>query len=70
VIVATNLENLVDALASAQSDPTAIAEATVAFLGEVCKRFSPTAFGDRFEQEARDSCARPCRGNPVHCFTI
>jgi UvrD-like helicase C-terminal domain len=61
----TGLENLVDALAFAQSDPTAIAAATVAFLGEVCKGFSPTAFGDRFEQEARDGCARPCRGKPA-----
>jgi UvrD-like helicase C-terminal domain/AAA domain len=61
----TGLENLVDALASAQNDPTAIAAATVAFLGEVCKGFSPTAFGDRFEQEVRDGCARPCRGKPA-----
>jgi hypothetical protein len=61
----TGLENLVDALASAQSDPTAIAAATVAFLGEVCKGFSPTAFGDRFKQEVRDGCARPCRGKPA-----
>lgn len=61
----TGLENLVDALASAQSDPTGIAAATVAFLGEVCKGFSPTAFGDRFEQEVHDGCARPCRGKPA-----
>ena len=61
----TGLENLVDALASAQSDAMATAAATVAFLDEVCKGFSPTAFGNRFEQEVRDSCARPCRGKPA-----
>jgi len=34
-------------------------------MGDVGKGFSPSAFGDRFEQEARDRCTGRCRGKPA-----
>jgi DNA helicase-2/ATP-dependent DNA helicase PcrA len=61
----TGLEKLVDSLTSGHGNPTALAAATVAFMGEIGKGFSPSAFGNRFEQEARDGCSRPCRGRPA-----
>lgn len=61
----TGLENLVDALSAGHGDPAALAAATTAFMGDVGKGFSPSAFGDRFEQEARDGCSRSCRGKPA-----
>lgn len=61
----TGLENLVDAVSAGQGDPAALAAATVAFMGEVGKGFSPSTFGDRFEQESRDGCTRSCTGKPA-----
>ena len=52
-----------DALAAGQGDRAALAAAIVAFMGEVGKRFSPSAFGDRFEKEVREGCKVTCRGN-------
>jgi len=48
-----------------RGDCTALAAAIVAFMGEVGKGFSPSAFGDRFEKEVREGCTRNCRGKPV-----
>jgi hypothetical protein len=59
------LEKLVDAIAAGQGDRAALAAAIVAFMGEVGKGFSPSAFGDRFEKEVRERCAGNCRGKPA-----
>ena len=59
------LEKLVDALAAGQGDRAALAAAIVAFMGEVGKGFSPSAFGDRFEKEVREGCKGNCRGKPA-----
>ena len=56
------LEKLVDALGVGQGDRAALAAAIVAFMGEVGKGFSPSAFGDRFEKEVREGCTGNCRG--------
>jgi hypothetical protein len=59
------LEKLVDALAAGQGNRSALAAAIVAFMGEVGKGFSPSAFGNRFEKEVRESCTGNCRGKPA-----
>jgi hypothetical protein len=59
------LEKLVDAIAAGQGDCAALAAAVVAFMGDVGKGFSPSAFGNRFEKEARDGCTGNCRGIPA-----
>jgi hypothetical protein len=59
------LEKLVDALAAGQGDRAALAAAIVAFMGEVGKGFSPSAFGNRFEKEVREGCTGNCRGKPA-----
>jgi DNA helicase-2/ATP-dependent DNA helicase PcrA len=61
----SGLENLVDALAAGQGDCGAVAASIVAFMSVVGKGFSPSAFGDRFEQEARDGCTAMRRGKPA-----
>ena len=59
------LEKLVDAVSAGRGDSAALAAATVAFMGDIGKGFSPSAFGNRFEQEARDGCIRARRGTPA-----
>jgi hypothetical protein len=59
------LEKLVDAIRAGQGDRLALAAAVVAFLGDACKGFSPSAFGDRFEQEVRTGCVGTRRGKPA-----
>ena len=59
------LEKLVDSISIGHGNPAALAAATVAFMDEIGKGFSPSAFGNRFEQEARTGCSRPCRGRPA-----
>jgi hypothetical protein len=59
------LEKLVDALAAGQGNRAAIAAAVVAFMGEVGKGFSPSAFSDRFEKEVNEGCTGSCRGKPA-----
>lgn len=61
----TGLEKLVDAIAAGQGDCAALAAAVVAFMGDVGKGFSPSAFGNRFEKEAGDGCTGNCRGKPA-----
>jgi AAA domain/UvrD-like helicase C-terminal domain len=56
------LERLVDDLRSCQGDRVALAAAIVTFMGNVGKGFSPSAFGDRFQQEAHEGCTGKCRG--------
>jgi len=60
-----SLEKLVGAVGNSQDDRLALAAAIVTFLGDVGKGFSPSAFGDRFEQEVRDGCIGKCRGKPA-----
>ena len=59
-----SLDKLVDDLGSGQGDHVALAAAIVTFMGGIGKGFSPSAFGDRFEQEAREGCTAKCRGKP------
>lgn len=59
------LERLVDALNAARGDPRTLAAAVVEFLGDVAVGFSPSAFGDIFEQEAGDGCTRNRSGKPA-----
>jgi hypothetical protein len=59
------LEKLVNALAARQGDRTALAAAIIAFMGEVSKGFSPSAFGARFEKEVLEGCTGNCRGKPA-----
>lgn len=58
------LELLVDHI-QANSSPEAIAAGMVTFLGSVAKGFSPSAFGDRCEQEALERCEKKARGKPA-----
>jgi DNA helicase-2/ATP-dependent DNA helicase PcrA len=59
------LERLVDAVSSGQGDAVTIAAAVVVFMNEIGKGFSPSAFGDRFEKEAREGCSAKSRGKPA-----
>lgn len=61
----TGLEKLVDALAVAHGDPATVAAAIVEFMSDVGKGFSPSAFGNRFEQEASEGCTNICKGKPA-----
>jgi hypothetical protein len=61
----TGLERLVDAVRSGQGDCAALAAAVVAFMGDIGKGFSPSAFGDGFEREAREGCTAKRRGKPA-----
>jgi len=61
----TGLEKLVDAITDGKGDCAALAAAVVAFMGNVGKGFSPSAFGNRFEKEVRDGCTGNCRGKPA-----
>ncbi len=59
------LEKLVNALAGGQGDRIALAAAVVAFMDDVGKGFSPSAFGNRFEKEVREGCTGNGRGKPA-----
>lgn len=59
------LETLVDAIDVSRGDPGAVAGAVVRFLGNVGRGFSPSAFGDAFEQEAREGCTKKRAGKPA-----
>jgi len=56
------LEGLVDAIGAAGGECGALARAVVTFMNDVGKGFSPSAFGDMFEQEAREGCTRGRKG--------
>lgn len=58
------LERLVDSLSTAVGDRTAVAAAVVTFMGDIGKGFSPSAFGDTFQQEVSEGCAVRRRGKP------
>lgn len=59
------LEDLVEDVRGGQGNVPALAAAVVAFMNEIGKGFSPSAFGDRFEKEARDGCSAKSRGKPA-----
>lgn len=61
----SGLEKLVDAVASSNGDCGALAGAVIQFMDDIGKGFSPSAFGDRFVREAREGCAKQCRGKPA-----
>jgi DNA helicase-2/ATP-dependent DNA helicase PcrA len=69
------LETLVGALNAAHGDPGALAAAVVRFLASVGKGFSPSAFGNAFQQEARDRCTKKRTGKgaalqELACFLV
>ena len=59
------LETLVDTVHARRGDAPALAAAIVAFVNEVGKGFSPSAFGDRLEKEVRDGCSARSKGKPA-----
>ena len=59
------LDRLVDAVNVSTGDRAALAAAVVAFTGEIGKGFSPSAFGNRFEQEVKDGCIKKTKGKPA-----
>jgi len=61
----SGLEKLAASIQDSQGNPEALAGAVVTFIGDVGKGFSPSAFGDRFEQEAREGCTQIRRGKSV-----
>ena len=59
------LDRLVEAINASTGNPAAIAAAAVAFIGNVGKGFSPSAFGNHFEQEVQDRCVKTRKGKPA-----
>jgi len=56
------LEQLVDAINCGVGKPGELAAAVTSFLAEVGKGFSPSGFGNVFEQEAQDGCRKARKG--------
>lgn len=63
--VRRGLDNLVLAMAARQGDKDALAAAVVQFMDDVGKGFSPSAFGDRFQQEVHEGCVKATKGKPA-----
>ena len=61
----SGLEQLVNALRAGIGDPLAVSKAVVTFMNDVGKGFSPSAFGNKFEQEAREGCSAKRRDKPA-----
>lgn len=59
------LESLADAVRAGTGNCAVLAAAVVVFMNEIGKGFSPSAFGDRFEKEAREGCSAKSRGKPA-----
>lgn len=59
------LEKLVDTIRESHGDRAALAEAIVVFMGDVGKGFSPSGFGARLKEEAREGCILSRRGKPA-----
>ena len=60
-----SLDSLVEAVNVAAGNRTALAAAVVAFMGNVGKGFSPSAFGNRFQQEVQNACVKKTKGKPA-----
>ena len=58
------LETLVKSVRAGNGDPSMLASAIVEFMADVGKGFSPSQFGNRFEQEVADRCAKAATGKP------
>jgi hypothetical protein len=58
------LQQLMKAVQDGTGDPVALAGALVAFMRDVGKGFSPSAFGDVLQSEARNGCMRRRSGRP------
>lgn len=56
---------LVSAISNHAGDGVALVEAVMAFLSSTTVGFSPTAFGNRFLQEAQHGCTARARGKPA-----
>lgn len=63
--VRTGLEKLVVAMTDKHGDRDAIAAAVITFMDDTGKGFSPSAFGDRFLQEAHEGCVKVTKGKPA-----
>jgi len=63
--VRVGLEKLVSAITAANGDSIKLGSAIVTFMDEIGKGFSPSAFGDAFEQEINEGCAKPRKGKPA-----
>lgn len=50
---------------SHKGNPAELARGIVSFLGAVSSGFSPTAFGNRFVNEAQTGCTSKCTGKPL-----
>ena len=61
----TALERLMAETSAANGDAGLVAATIVTFMGAVGKGFSPSVFGNRFEKEVRDGCAKSCKGKPL-----
>lgn len=59
------LDAFVAQLYAANDDPCAVAKGVVGFVADVGVGFSPSAFGNRFEQEVADRCSGKARGLPA-----
>ena len=58
----SGLEKLVLTMTAKQGDGVALAAAVVAFMRDIGKGFSPSAFGDAFQQEVHDGCKKSRKG--------
>jgi len=56
------LEMLTTAISEGEGDAGALASAVVRFMNEIGKGFSPSAFGNAFEQEAQEGCTGGRKG--------
>jgi hypothetical protein len=63
--VRDGLDKLVRAITDAGGDAVKLGEAVVGFMGEIGKGFSPSAFGNAFQQEISDGCAKKRNGKPA-----
>lgn len=59
------LEGLADTMRDRHGNDAALAAAVVAFMNDIGKGFSPSAFGDRFEKEVKEGCSACSRGKPA-----
>jgi hypothetical protein len=59
------LEKLVNAVTAADGNSAEVGTAIVTFMEDIGKGFSASAFGDAFEQEISDGCAKQRKGKPA-----
>lgn len=64
------MSNLLATCRRSAGDPVALGKAMCAFLDDVGKGFSATAYGNRLVQELETRCAKPSRGKPAEIQSI